>query len=74
VSRVDDSNRAFEIELAPGADPQRLLRQLVESGAVVERFELVHPSLHQIFLQRVGAANAAAIGMSGAEPEVAVRG
>jgi ABC-2 type transport system ATP-binding protein len=74
VSRVDDSNRAFEIELAPGADPQRLLRQLVDSGAAVERFELVHPSLHQIFLQRVGAANAVGIGKSGAEAEVAVRG
>jgi ABC-2 type transport system ATP-binding protein len=74
VARVDDSNRAFEIELAPGADPQRLLRQLVEAGAAVERFELVHPSLHQIFLQRVGAANATVIGTSGAEAEVAVRG
>ncbi|MDQ3948714.1 MAG: ATP-binding cassette domain-containing protein [Gemmatimonadota bacterium] len=74
VSRVDDSGRAFELELAPGADPQRLLRQLVESGAAVERFELVHPSLHQIFLQRVGAASVAGIGTSGAETEVAVRG
>jgi ABC-2 type transport system ATP-binding protein len=67
VTRVDDSNRAYEIELAPGADPQRLLRQLVDAGAAVERFELVHPSLHQIFLQRVGAANAADIEPSGAE-------
>jgi ABC-2 type transport system ATP-binding protein len=67
VARIDDSNRAFEIELATGADPQRLLRQLVDSGAVVERFELVHPSLHQIFLQRVGAANVASIEPSGAE-------
>jgi ABC-2 type transport system ATP-binding protein len=74
VARVDDSNRAFEIELAPEADPQRLLRQLVESGAAIERFELVHPSLHQIFLQRVGAANAGDIARSGAEAEVAVRG
>jgi len=74
VARVDDSNRAFEIELAPNADPQRLLRQLVDSGAAIERFELVHPSLHQIFLQRVGAANAAGIERSGAEAEVAVRG
>jgi ABC-2 type transport system ATP-binding protein len=74
VSRVDDSNRAFEVELAPGADAQRLLRQLVDGGAVIERFELVHPSLHQIFLQRVGAADVAGIERSGAEPEVAVRG
>jgi len=73
VARADDSNRAFEIELAPGADPQRLLRMLVDSGAAIERFELVHPSLHQIFLQRVGATNVAAIERSGAEAEVAVR-
>jgi ABC-2 type transport system ATP-binding protein len=74
VARLDDSNRAFEIELAPGADPQRLLRQLVESGAIVERFELVHPSLHQIFLQRVGALDVGAIEASGAEAEVTIRG
>jgi ABC-2 type transport system ATP-binding protein len=74
VAHVDDANRAFEIELAPGADPQRLLRQLVDAGAAIERFELVHPSLHQIFLQRVGAATAAGVGPSPAEAEVAVRG
>jgi ABC-2 type transport system ATP-binding protein len=73
VARVDDSNRAYEIELTPGADPQQLLRRLVEAGAVVERFELVHPSLHQIFLQRVGAADARDIGASGAEAEVTLR-
>jgi ABC-2 type transport system ATP-binding protein len=55
VARADDSNRFFEIELSPGADAQVLLRRLVESGAIVERFEKVQPSLHQIFLQKVGA-------------------
>ena len=74
VARVDDANRAFEIELAPDADAQQLLRRLVEAGAVIERFELVHPSLHQIFLQRVGATNVGSIEASGAEAEVALRG
>ena len=55
VSRADDQNRYFEIELAPGADAQVLLRKLVESGAPIRRFELVQPSLHQIFLEKVGA-------------------
>jgi ABC-2 type transport system ATP-binding protein len=64
VSRVDDQNRLFEIELAAGADPQALLRRVVESGASVTRFELVQPSLHQIFLERVGA-NGVETGMSG---------
>ena len=56
VERVDDSNRFFEIALQRGADPQALLKRLVDAGARVQRFELVQPSLHQIFLERVGAA------------------
>jgi ABC-2 type transport system ATP-binding protein len=55
VRRADDSNRFFEIEMAPGADPQALLRRIVASGASVQRFEMIQPSLHQIFLQKVGA-------------------
>jgi len=58
VSRLDDSNRFFEIEVAPGADPQLLLRRLLEAGASIQRFELVRPSLHQIFLQKVGGGAA----------------
>jgi len=55
IANADDSNRTLEIQLAEGADPQRLLKRLVESGAGVERFELVQPSLHKIFLDAVGA-------------------
>ena len=55
VQRVDDSHRFFEIELAKDANPQELLHRLINAGAVVQRFELVQPSLHQIFLERVGA-------------------
>jgi ABC-2 type transport system ATP-binding protein len=64
VARVDDQNRFFEIELAPGANPQDLLRRIVDSGANVRRFELITPSLHQIFLERVGATGVEE-GMSG---------
>jgi ABC-2 type transport system ATP-binding protein len=64
VGKVDDSTNYFEIELAPGADSQVLLRRLIEAGANIERFELVQPSLHQIFLQRVGATGVET-GMSG---------
>jgi ABC-2 type transport system ATP-binding protein len=55
VERVDDHNRYLELELAPGADAQEVLRRVVATGAAVQRFELVLPSLHQIFLERVGA-------------------
>src|SRR5438270_5309519 len=64
VRRADDSNRFFEIEMAPGADPQALLKRIVDSGASVQRFEMIQPSLHQIFLQKVGAGGIEE-GMSG---------
>jgi ABC-2 type transport system ATP-binding protein len=64
VRRADDQNRFYEIELAPGADAQRLLHRVIETGAPVQRFELVQPSLHQIFLERVGATGIEE-GMSG---------
>ena len=55
VSRVDASNRFFEVELSGGVDAGVLLERLVGSGARIQRFERVQPSLHQIFLRRVGA-------------------
>jgi ABC-2 type transport system ATP-binding protein len=64
VRKGDDNNNYFELELAPGADCQVLLRRLIDAGANIERFELMQPSLHQIFLQRVGASGVET-GMSG---------
>ena len=55
VARADDQNRFYEIQLAAGANAQELLRRVVETGAPIQRFELVQPSLHQIFLEKVGA-------------------
>jgi ABC-2 type transport system ATP-binding protein len=64
VSEVDDQNTFFEVRLAPEGSAQQLLARLVQRGAPVRRFELVQPSLHQIFLDKVGAKGVEA-GMSG---------
>ncbi len=64
VAHADDQNRFVEVELAAGAEPQRLLERLMQTGAQIERFERVHPSLHKIFLEKVGATGIEA-GMSG---------
>jgi len=64
VRKLDDNANYMELELAPAADSQVLLHRLLEAGANIERFELMQPSLHQIFLQRVGAAGVET-GMSG---------
>ena len=49
-----------EIRLAEGATSQQLLAALVAAGAGVRRFEVVVPTLHQIFVDRVGAGAAVA--------------
>ena len=54
VKKVDDYGQYAELELAPGADAQRLLAALVSSGARLARFELSEPSLNKIFLDLVG--------------------
>ena len=64
IARVDDSNRYLELELAQNATAPSVLNALVAAGAAIERFELVRPSLHRIFLEKVGATHVDA-GMSG---------
>jgi len=62
VAKHDGSAQYAELELAPGADAQEILRALVSSGARLSRFEIAEPSLHKIFIDLVGpeAATAAA--------------
>jgi ABC-2 type transport system ATP-binding protein len=54
VARADEYGNTAEVELAPGADPQRLLHALVQSGVGLGRFEVVEPSLEAIFIAKVG--------------------
>jgi ABC-2 type transport system ATP-binding protein len=55
ASVVQHSDEA-EALLAPGANAQELLRRLLASGASVSKFELVEPSLNDIFIEKVGGA------------------
>jgi len=68
VAKLQDFGQQAELELAPGADAQEILKALVNSGARLARFELASPSLHKIFVDLVGpeAATAAASGAGGA--------
>jgi len=45
----------MEVELAAGVEPRALLETLVAAGVGLRRFEMVEPTLHQIFVDRVGA-------------------
>lgn len=57
VRHVKDYGRYVELRLAPDADPQALL--LAAAARLrLSRFELVEPSLHDIFVEEVGAFRA----------------
>jgi len=47
-----------EVELVAGVGPERLLAALVEAGVALRRFEVVTPTLHQIFVEKVGVQEA----------------
>jgi len=50
VRQVGDD---FEVLLAEGVNPQTLLKRLIDSNTVVTKFELVEPTLHDIFIAKV---------------------
>ncbi len=54
VERVTRSGRAWDVTLAPEADPQQLLAELVGRVKVLS-FAVKVPSLHEIFVNLVGA-------------------
>jgi ABC-2 type transport system ATP-binding protein len=55
VASVSEAGRHTELRLAEGADPQELLRA-ASARLRVRRFEIVEPSLREIFVERVGGA------------------
>jgi ABC-2 type transport system ATP-binding protein len=54
VSRAEDSGRYLEIFPADGVDPQRILEAAMKEVRI-NRFEVMEPSLHQIFVETVRA-------------------
>lgn len=55
VSKVVRHSDETQALLAPGADAQTLLRRLIDSGATIGKFEMVEPSLNDIFITKVTA-------------------
>ena len=57
VGSYNNYGKYVEVRLAPGADAQQLLR-LVSERSRVSKFELVEPSLEEIFIETVGKTDA----------------
>ncbi len=54
VASARQDGTEFEVTLRDGADPNALLAELVGAGVRMRRFELVEPSLEQVFIDKVG--------------------
>jgi len=53
VASVKSHSDETEIMLAKDADSQVLLHRLIKAGAKITKFELVEPSLNEIFIEKV---------------------
>jgi ABC-2 type transport system ATP-binding protein len=56
VTQIDRYGPYAELELADGVAPQEVLERVLKAGAKVTRFEISEPSLHKIFIDKVGEA------------------
>ena len=57
VKKVDANESYISVELAPGASAQQLLRE-VSAQSAISRFEVMEPSLEEIFIDVVGKTDA----------------
>jgi len=71
VDHVADFGQYVEVRLRDGADPQRLLERAVADGVRISRFELVEPSLREIFIEKATHAGLSAEDASEEAPEEA---
>jgi ABC-2 type transport system ATP-binding protein len=55
VDRTEEIDGGLHLFLRDGADHQTILRRGVESEARILRFDLVEPTLHEIFVRHAGA-------------------
>lgn len=56
IATVNRFASGVEAKLQHGADPQQILKAAVESGAQITRFELLEPSLNDIFIEKTNHA------------------
>ncbi len=57
--RAERRNGAWQVDLASGTDSTTLLSELNAMGSPIVRFARVEPTLHEIFVSRVGDAGTA---------------
>ncbi len=56
IASINRFGSGVEAKLKPGADPQQILKAAIEVGAQINRFELLEPSLNDIFIEKTAHA------------------
>jgi ABC-2 type transport system ATP-binding protein len=56
VKSIERHSDGIEVLLAEKTNPQDLLKKLIDGGAMIERFEMIEPSLNKIFIEKVSEA------------------
>ena len=55
VASIEKAGRGVHVLLHEGGDHQAILKRGIAAGAMIHHFELVVPSLHEIFIRHAGA-------------------
>ena len=56
IASINRFGTGVEAKLKPGADPQEILKAAMQCGAQINRFELLEPSLSDIFIEKTAHA------------------
>jgi len=56
IASVNRFASGAEAKMKPGTDAQDVLKGAIEAGARIQRFELLEPSLNEIFIEKTGHA------------------
>ena len=56
IAAVERFGAGVELKLKLGVDPQEILKAALQSGSRINRFELLEPSLSDIFIEKTGHA------------------
>ncbi|MCF7826560.1 MAG: DUF4162 domain-containing protein, partial [Candidatus Marinimicrobia bacterium] len=54
IEKVHDFGQSQELRISPHSDPQNILKELMKDNTLLS-FELMKPSLHDIFVRIAGA-------------------
>jgi len=54
MDAIESTASGVRIRLRDGEDPQGILQRAVSAGVKIRRFEIVEPTLHEVFVRHVG--------------------